>query len=112
LAEKSFHKLLLRAVDSALSSLGDSARQSVYFHLEKRFNVARNEIPSRVEDFDRGLETMFGTGTRFLEVLIMRKLYEEIGAKRKILKLDGSAGFNFVAYVKAAEQACLESEEG
>lgn len=112
MTEKSFHQLLLEAVDSALSSLGDSARQSVYFHLEKKFDIARKEIPSRVEDFDHGLEMIFGAGTRFLEVMIMKKLYEDIGAKRRILKLDKDTEFKFVDYIKAAKQAYLESEEG
>lgn len=111
MTEKAFHKLLLEAVDSALSSLGDSARQSVYFHLEKKFDITRDEIPGRVEDFDHGLERIFGTGTRFLEVLIMKKLYEEIGSKGKILKLDQGNEFRFVDYVKAAERTYLQAKE-
>ena len=111
MTEKAFHKLLLEAVDSALSSLGDSARQSVYFHLEKKFDITRDEIPGRVDDFDHGLERIFGTGTRFLEVLIMKKLYEEIGSKGKILKLDQGNEFRFVDYVKAAERTYLQAKE-
>jgi hypothetical protein len=111
LTEKAFHKLLLEAVDSALSSLGDSARQSVYFHLEKKFDITRDEIPGRVEDFDHGLERIFGTGTRFLEVLIMKKLYEEIASKGKILKLDQGNEFRFVDYVRAAERTYLQAKE-
>ena len=98
-------------MDSALSSLGDSARQSVYFHLEKKFDITRDEIPGRVEDFDHGLERIFGTGTRFLEVLIMKKLYEEIGSKGKILKLDQRNEFRFVDYVRAAERTYLQAKE-
>jgi hypothetical protein len=102
LPDKAFQKLLLEAVDSTLSSLGDSAKQSVYFHLEKKFDLTRDEIPSRIEDFDHGLERIFGAGTRFLEVLIMKKLYEEMGSKGRILTLDQGEDFKFVDYVKAA----------
>ena len=108
---KSFSKLLLEAVDYALSSLGGSAKQSVYFHLEKKFNLARNDIPSRIEDFDRGLEKIFGNGARFLEILIMRKLYEELGETELVLKKDENAGFDFAVYVEAARHAYLDSEE-
>ena len=108
--KKGFRGLLLKAVDSALSSLGDSARQSVYFHLEKKFGIKREEIPGRVDDFDQGLEKIFGVGTQFLEILIMRKLYEGMGSKGKILKLDRSDEFRFVDYVKAAEQVYLRSK--
>ena len=112
MTEKAFHKLLLEAVDSALSSLGDSARQSVYFHLEKKFDITRDEIPGRVEDFDHGLERIFGAGTRFLEVLIMKKLYEEMGSKGKILKLDEGKEFKFADYLKAVERTYLQAKKG
>jgi len=98
-------------VDSALSSLGDSARHSVYFHLEKKFYITRDEIPSRIEDFDHGLERIFGAGTRFLEVMIMKKLYEEMGSKGKIVRLDQKKEFKFVDYVRAAQLTYLQTEK-
>jgi len=104
LTEKTFQKLFLEAVDSAFSSLGDSAKQSIYFHLENKFKIARNEIPRRLKDFEDGLEKIFGAGNRFLEVLIMKKLYEKLGSEGNILKWDEDKEFNFVDYVKAAEQ--------
>jgi hypothetical protein len=109
LTERGFHELLLEAVDSALSSLGASARQSIYFHLEKKFDITRDEIPDRVEDFDHGLERIFGAGTRFLEVLIMKRLYEEMSSKGKILKSYQGKEFKFVDYVKAVEQTYLQA---
>jgi hypothetical protein len=104
LTEKAFQKLFLEAVDSAFSSLGDSAKQSIYFHLENKFKITRNEIPRRLKDFDDGLEKIFGAGNRFLEVLVMKKLYEKLGTEGNILKWDEDKEFNFVDYVKAAEQ--------
>jgi hypothetical protein len=102
---------LLEAVDSALSSLGDSARQAVYFHLEKKFDIPKDDIPRRVEDFDQGLERIFGVGTRFLEVLIMKKLYEEMGSKGTILKIGQGKKFKFPDYVRAAEQSFLRAKK-
>jgi hypothetical protein len=111
LTEKAFHRLLLGAVDSTLSSLGESARQSVYFHLEEKFDITRDEIPGRIEDFDHGLERIFGVGTRFLEVLIMKKLYEEMGSRGKVLRLDQGKEFRFVDYVRAAQLAYLQTKK-
>ena len=108
MTEKAFHKLLLEAVDSTLCSLGDSARQSVYFHLEKKFHITRDEIPGRIEDFDHGLERIFGVGTRFLEVLIMKKLYEEMGSRGRVLRVGQRKEFRFVDYVRAAQLAYLQ----
>jgi hypothetical protein len=101
---KMFDKMLLRAVDDAFSSLGDSAKESVYFHLEYKFHVAREEIPSRIEDFSRGLERIFGQGAQFLEILIMKRVYEEMGQKKGILKIPKGDELKFNEYIRAAGQ--------
>lgn len=111
LTQKAFHKIFREAVDSAFSSLGDSAKQSIYFHLEKRFKIAKDEIPSRLEDFDDGLEKIFGPGTRFLEILIMKKLFEKVERKGSVLKWDENRDFEFIDYVKAAEQSFYQKKK-
>lgn len=108
MTENDFRKLLVEAIDSALSSLGDSARQSVYFHLEKKFRITKGDVPNRIDDFSHGLERIFGEGARFLEILIMKKLYEEMGFQGDILKMEQRKEFRFTDYVKAAEQKYLE----
>jgi len=102
LTGKSFEEILLEAVDEALASLGDSAKQSIYYHLEEKFKIPREEIPNRIEDFVEGLEKIFGIGARFLEILIMKKLYDCIG---KPLEWDERKEFVFVNYVEAARQS-------
>ena len=99
---KSFEEILLEAVDEALASLGDSAKQSIYYHLEEKFKIPRKEIPNRIEDFVEGLEKIFGIGARFLEILIMKKLYDRIG---KPLEWDERKEFVFVNYVEAARKS-------
>jgi len=66
LATKSreFDKLLLNAIDEALNSLGESVKQSIYFHIENKFSVTRNEIPRNLQGFQVGLEKIFGTGAQ------------------------------------------------
>ena len=105
LTGEDFHKLFLQAVDGAFSSLGDSARQSIYFHLETRFGMPRDEIPDRLEDFENGLEKIFGAGTKFLEILIMKRLYEMMEPKSRIMKWHDGNEFKFIDYVKATEQS-------
>lgn len=99
---KSFEEILLDAVDEALASLGESAKQSIYYHLEEKFRLPREEIPKRIGDFAEGLEKIFGIGARFLEILIMKRLYDRIG---KPLEWDESKEFLFVNYVEAARQS-------
>src|SRR3989304_2727383 len=57
---RDFDKLLLNAIDEALNSLGESVKQSIYFHIENKFCVARNDIPENLEEFQGGLEKIFG----------------------------------------------------
>jgi hypothetical protein len=105
LPRKAFEKLLLEAVDDGLSSLGDSAKQAIYFHLENKFKIEKNEIPYRLEDFRDGLEKIFGLGTRFIEILIMKQLYGKI---EQPLEWDESKEFTFAEYVAAAKRSFLD----
>ncbi len=97
--EKAFDNILLRAVDDALTSLGDSAKQSIYFHLEDKFNIKKKNIPNRLGDFEAGLERIFGMGARFLEIMIMKNLYSEI---EEPLEWQEGREVVFIDYVEAA----------
>ena len=106
LATKSqeFDKLLLSAIDEALNSLGESVKQSIYFHIENKFSVARNAIPENLVEFQGGLEKIFGTGARFIEILIMKNLHSKIGLPLLI----ESKQLEFVKYVDAAKEGFLK----
>ena len=101
---REFDKLLLSAIDEALSSLGESVKQSIYFHIENKFSVARNEIPENLTEFQGGLEKIFGTGARFIEILVMKKLHSKVGIP---LKMEGEQ-LEFVEYVDAAKEGFLK----
>ena len=106
LATKSrdFDNLLLSAIDEALTSLGESVKQSIYFHIENRFSVARNEIPENLAGFQGGLEKIFGTGARFIEILIMKNLHSKVG----LPLIMESKQFEFVEYVDVAKEGFLK----
>lgn len=108
MAKKAFEKLLLETIDDALSSLGDSAKQSIYFHIENNSKIAKNDIPYHIEDFADGLEKIFGLGAKFLEILIMKKLYEKVGQP---LDWNESKELGFVEYVTAAKQSFLKKKK-
>jgi hypothetical protein len=79
-SEKSikFDLMLLEAIDEAFSSLGESVKKSVYFHLENTYLVKRPQIPHEINGFSNALDKMFGLGARYLEILIMRRFYPKI----------------------------------
>jgi hypothetical protein len=105
LTRKAFDKLLLEAIDEALASLGDSAKQAIYFHLEDKFSISRKEIPQHLEDFTEGLNKIFGMGAQFLQILIMKQLHERIG--NSLEWVEGKE-LVFNEYVKAAKRSFLK----
>lgn len=76
-----FDSLLLNVVDSALCSLGDSCQQAIYFHLEKTFSIEKQEIPEKIDEFDRSMKAIFQQGAFFLEKAVLQDLCQELGVK-------------------------------
>ena len=74
LSETYFDRLLLEAVDSTFSMLGDSTKQILYFHLKNSFGVNKEAIPHNLEVFINSLEQLFGQGALILEARIMETL--------------------------------------
>ncbi len=106
--ESDFEKLLLLAVDKALSSLGESSKQAIYFYLDKNFSIEKQEIPEKIEPFKEALEEVFGVGASFLEVLIMKRLYETIGGNFQWKESDE---FTFAEYVSVAKTAFQKKKQ-
>jgi len=105
LPKQDFEKLLLEAIDEGLSSLGESSKQAIYYHLEKGFNLKKQEIPYSIEAFACAIEKIFGLGANFLKILIMKRLYEKMGRN---LKLRASKNLEFTEYITAARQSFLK----
>jgi hypothetical protein len=78
MALKKFNDALLKAVDFAFNSLGESCRQALYFHLKTTFHLGRAEIPERVGEFDNAIRLIFKDGALFLENLILEKLCDSL----------------------------------
>lgn len=106
----SFEKLLLEAVDEGLSSLGDSSKEVVYFHLSKSFNINKLDIPYKIEEFADAIEKIFGLGAKFLEILIMKRLYEKAGQPFEYNQ--EQEALVFAEYVAAIKQGFLKKENG
>ena len=71
-----FDKLLLSNIDKVLNLLGPECKQKIYQHLHNNYNIEKEEIPRRIEEFSDALETIFGTSTRILEINIMKMLHQ------------------------------------
>jgi hypothetical protein len=74
-----FTKVLLAAIEEGLSSLGDSPREAIFYHLEASFQLKKEDIPLNITDFKTALERIFGPGAPYIEKIITRSLYEKLG---------------------------------
>jgi hypothetical protein len=99
-----FDKLLANAIDEALNSLGESVKQSIYFHIENNFKLTRDAIPENLVEFQGGLEKIFGVGAQYIEILIMKNLHKKIGRPLKM----GNKQLEFIEYVDAAKEGYLK----
>jgi len=98
-----FEELLREAIDEGLSLLGESAKQVVYFHLEKTFKMNRLDIPYRIEEFIDAIGRIFGTGAKILEIQIMKCLFKKVGCTIK--HYPERNGLEFAEYVEAVKHA-------
>lgn len=96
--KKSFRTILLEAVDEGLSLLGDSAKHSLYYHLQRSYGIEKNEIPDKIEEFENALNDIFGFGSKIILIKIMEKLHKKVDFE---IKITNGEELKFTEYVKA-----------
>jgi len=100
---REFNQLILEAVDEGLSILGgDPVKSAFYYHLEKRANIKRDEIPDKLGAFHEALADLFLDGSVILERRISRHLYGRLG-----LEFPTDNGWTIADYVR---KACAKYE--
>ncbi len=77
MADVEFKKILNEAIDETFTALGESPKQSIYYHLENTFALKANEYSDNIGAFDRALKDIFGPGAFLLETTILNKLNEK-----------------------------------
>lgn len=102
-----FKKVLLEAVDEGLSSLGDSSKHAIYFHVEKTFAIKKHDIPDKIEEFTEAIEKIFGYGAKILEIQMMKCLHEKVGHGFKYSPEKGD--LLFTEYIEAARSHVRKS---
>ena len=96
-----FNLIMLEAVDEALSFLGESAKRAIYYHLEEKFKIRREEIPVKIDDFAEAIEEIFEMGAKIIEMQIMKILYKRVGRSFKYVPEEKD--LLFTAYLKAVK---------
>lgn len=91
---------ILNAVDEGLTGLGENVRDTIYYHVETKFQVRREEIPERLEAFHQALEGLLGEGAKTVEKMIARSLFKRLGLNFE--EHDDWTLINYVDYAKKA----------
>ena len=91
-------KSLLGAIEEGLLILGDAPRKAIYFYLETKFQLKRENIPRKTGQFAKALDSIFGPGAEIIERCIIKDLYQRLR-----LNLEEKAEFGFVDYIKQAQ---------
>ena len=69
---------ILEAVDESLATFGESLKQGVYFYLENKCHIEKQDIPSKINEFAAAIEEVFGIGAKLIEMRIMQTLYAKV----------------------------------
>jgi len=93
-----FDSILLEAIDEALSILGEEPKSALYSHLEKLSDLPKSEIPSRIEEFSSAIRNLFGLGSDFLEILIMKSLHSKVAVVWEWEASEARPDFTLVEY--------------
>ena len=109
---ENFDQRLLEAIDEGLSGLGEAGKASIYIHLEETFNIRKQEIPNKLDSFSNALHRIFGIGARNLEILIMKRLHQEIESQ---IKLEASSelasNLTFTQYIELMKRSYNNAEK-
>jgi hypothetical protein len=92
LQQDNFTKIMLAAIEEGLSSLGDSPKDAIFYHLESSFQLKKEDIPSNLTEFKQALERIFGPGAPLLEKAITKSLYAKLGLDFKNQKTNDFLG--------------------
>jgi hypothetical protein len=74
-----FDKTLISAIEEGLCPLGESSKQAIFFHLEKSFDIKKENIPTKLREFKEALEGIFGPGAQIIEKSITKCLQNKLG---------------------------------
>ena len=104
--QDTFEKILSEAVDNGLMILGESAKKSIYFHLDQDFSLQKEKIPENPEALENALESIFGVGALVIEISILKNLTSKLG-----LKFEERKSFSFTDSINKVRKMWLSKNE-
>jgi hypothetical protein len=86
--EERFDELLFEAIDQTLSSLGEPVKNTIYLHLQKDFNIGKNEIPQEIDKFLDIMHQILGLSASRLEAKFLKNLQPKINVDAPLFEYE------------------------
>lgn len=95
LKKNKLDELLIKSLDEALKEIfGETGARIIYDYLRDKYSLKREELPERLEDFEKGLEKILSSGAWVTERMALKNLYSNLG-----LEYRNKANYRFVDHV-------------
>jgi hypothetical protein len=73
---RNFDEVLSEAIDQALTSIGESVKNILYYHIQTKYFLKPEDISKNPDLFVLALKSLLGKGSSHLEELILKKVCE------------------------------------
>ena len=74
------NEALVDSIDTALADLlGTRAREAIYDHLARQHLLAKEDVPTHLDEFRSVMKVTFGASATTIEKFIARRLYASLG---------------------------------
>lgn len=93
------------AIDDGLSFLGEGGKKSLYYQIEKRYQIRSKDIPQKLDEFHQALYGIFGYGASIIEILIVKKLYSTLA-----LEFEEHNGWHLTEYIAQLQKTNQTAE--
>jgi hypothetical protein len=89
------------AVDSSFALFGETFKNLVYSELEKKFDIEKQDIPYRINDFADAIEEICGVGAKLIEAKIIQALH---GRTKGFIYVPTGEDLVFTEYIESLRQ--------
>mgnify|MGYP001443643970 CR=1 FL=1 len=107
ITEQNFNAIFIDVIEETFSALGENAKSAIYYHLEHKHDLKRHEIPHRLDSFAKALSGIFGSGSKPLEAMLMKKLHEKVNGTCRAAEVED---FTLPKYVGMVKQSLPSSK--
>jgi len=100
------NEVLICAVERGFSALGESVAQVIFYSLDRRYSLRRQDILRKPNRFVEALQAIFGSGAETIQKLIIQSICSTTGLDYKSL-----GQLSLPSCIKEAQKALRAKEK-